>query len=236
MTSQYLAGFSSTGFTIPQTQPIPRPQSTAWSMGSIPETTRLPLFGQPLLQGSPAYRPPVPKPQMVNPGSCWGPPPSRPQFGNMYQEPKHSRVKLEPPHFDGLETNNCIRSVHYYFDHIGTPVEQRLHYVIPLFDPPVADWIWSYCASHESATWFEFLDDVRRQFDPTCYQSHIGLLSKLTQTGTIAEYQPLSKLCRIRLLPRSCATGVIYCRLATTAAGRGPAPPTVVPGIGVCPG
>ena len=38
-------------------------------------------------------------------------------------------------------------------------------------------------------TWPEFLDDVRRRFDPQCYVSHVGLLKKLQQTGTVSDYQ-----------------------------------------------
>ncbi|KAL1534405.1 hypothetical protein AAHA92_30586 [Salvia divinorum] len=138
-------------------------------------------FGQekPLLQ----------RPQMVNPLSCWGPPHQRPQFGAGGHEQQSMRLKMEPPRFDGTEVNNWIRGIQYYFDHIGMPEAHRLHYVIMLFDPVVADWIWNYCSSHEHVTWYAFLDDVRRRFDPHCYTSHVGLLKKLTQSGTVSEYQ-----------------------------------------------
>ncbi|XP_047965737.1 PR5-like receptor kinase [Salvia hispanica] len=53
----------------------------------------------------------------------------------------------------------------------------------------VADWVWNYCSNHEFASWYEFLEDVRHLFDPTCYQSFFGRLTKLTQTGRVLEYQ-----------------------------------------------
>lgn len=96
---------------------------------------------------------------------------------------------MEPPRFDGTEVNNWIRGIQFYFDHVGTPEAERLHYVIMLFEPGVADWIWNYCSSNEFVTWPEFLDDVCRRFDPQCYVSHVGLLKKLQQTGTVSDYQ-----------------------------------------------
>ncbi|KAL1531088.1 hypothetical protein AAHA92_33807 [Salvia divinorum] len=134
-------------------------------------------------------RTPLQRPQMVNPLSCWGPPGQRPQFNMAGTDQQITKVRMEQPCFDGTDVNNWIRSVQFYFDHMGTPETHRLHYVIMLFDPAVADWIWNYCSSHEYVTWYEFLDDVRRRFDPNCYTSHIGLLKKLTQTGTVSDYQ-----------------------------------------------
>lgn len=96
---------------------------------------------------------------------------------------------MEPPRFDRTEVNNWIWGVQFYFDHVGTPEAQRLHYVIMLFEPNVADWIWNYCDSNAFVTWSEFLDDVRRRFDPQCYISHVGLLKKLQQTCTVSDYQ-----------------------------------------------
>lgn len=48
---------------------------------------------------------------------------------------------MEPPRFDGTEVNNWIRGIQFYFDHVGTPEAEHLHYVIMLFEPGVADWI-----------------------------------------------------------------------------------------------
>ncbi|XP_042032774.1 uncharacterized protein LOC121779504 [Salvia splendens] len=134
-------------------------------------------------------RNPLQRPPLINPLSAWGPPTQRPQFGTLQNDQYFSKGRMEPPRFDGSEVNNWIRGIQFYFDHVGTPDSHRLHYVIMLFEPNVADWIWNYAASHEQATWNEFLDDVRRRFDPNCYTSHVGLLKKLTQTGTVYDYQ-----------------------------------------------
>lgn len=40
---------------------------------------------------------------------------------------------VSTPRFDGTEVNNWIRGIQFYFDHVGTPEAERLHYVIMLF-------------------------------------------------------------------------------------------------------
>ena len=132
---------------------------------------------------------PISRPNVVGAASCWGPPRPSTTFGSFQAEQTRPKVKMDPPRFDGTELNNWIRGIQFYFDHVGTPEAERLHYVIMLFEPAIADWIWNYISSHEFVTWPEFLDDVRRRFDPQCYVSHVGLLKKLQQTGTVSDYQ-----------------------------------------------
>ncbi|XP_047978604.1 uncharacterized protein LOC125220473 [Salvia hispanica] len=168
--------------TVPQTVP---------GMGfseSTTMTTRLPQYQQDLSINRVPNRPLLRRPHMVNPLSCLGPPDIRHTGSHNFQDP-HSRsgVKMKPPCFDGTKVNNWIRGIQFYFDHIGTPENQCLHYVIALLDPVVADWIWNYCSSHEHITWFDFLDDVRRRFNPQCYTSHIGLIKKLHQTAGLKQ-------------------------------------------------
>ncbi|XP_047979109.1 uncharacterized protein LOC125221028 [Salvia hispanica] len=185
-------GFSQ---TLGPSQPMSSPQfGFRDTGGSIPITTR---FSQPVSQPwqfscteqRSTEIPPISRPQMVSASSGWGPPGPMTTFGSFQSEQQRPKVKMEPPRFDGTEVNNWIRGIQFYFYHVGTPEAQRLHYVIMLFEPAVADWIWNYCSSHEFVTWPEFLDDVRRRFDPQCYVSHVGLLKKLQQIGTVYDYQ-----------------------------------------------
>ena len=69
------------------------------------------------------------------------------------------------------------------------PDANKLHYVVPLFDPPASEWIKNYCSNTDFVTWPDFLNEVRYRFDPSCYESYIGLISKLCQNGTVADYQ-----------------------------------------------
>lgn len=57
-----------------------------------------------------------------------------------------------------------------------------------LFSPPASDWIFSYRANNSQVSWTQFLEDVRRRFDPHYFVNYIELLAKLTQTGSLLEY------------------------------------------------
>ncbi|XP_042051252.1 uncharacterized protein LOC121796474 [Salvia splendens] len=112
---------------------------------------------------------------------------------------------MKPPRFNGMDAPSWISRVQFYFDHLMLPVDQRLHYVVMLFDPPAADWIFNYQANNHCVLWPDFLEDVRRRFDPLCFQNFIGLIAKLTQTGSLADYnnQFESMLNRVRGVPES---------------------------------
>lgn len=95
---------------------------------------------------------------------------------------------MKAPHFDGMDVVNWISHVQYYFEHLMMPEDHRLYYVVMLFDSPVADWIFNYRASNPTADWHGFLEDVRRRFDPHCFEDYLGLIAKLSQTGSLADY------------------------------------------------
>lgn len=58
-----------------------------------------------------------------------------------------------------------------------------------LFHPPASEWIFNYRANNRVVAWLDFLEDIRHRFDPHSFRNFIGPLSKLVQTGTVAEYQ-----------------------------------------------
>ncbi|XP_042008932.1 uncharacterized protein LOC121757454 [Salvia splendens] len=95
---------------------------------------------------------------------------------------------MQPPRFDGSDATNWISRVQYYFDHVMMPDAQRLHYAVMLFDPPASEWVFYYCAKTNFVTWQEFLEDVRHRFDRQSFKDYFGLITKLTQTGTVLEY------------------------------------------------
>ncbi|XP_042059584.1 uncharacterized protein LOC121804108 [Salvia splendens] len=97
-------------------------------------------------------------------------------------------LSMKAPRFDGSDATNWISRVEYYFDHLQMPDYERLHYVVMLFQPPAAEWIFNYRENNPVVTWREFLEDVRHRFDPQSLRNCIGPLSKLVQTGSVAEY------------------------------------------------
>ncbi|KAL1555207.1 hypothetical protein AAHA92_15677 [Salvia divinorum] len=119
--------------------------------------------------------------------SSWDHPSARQPYGVNNHDPS-KQFKMDPPHFDGSNEPSWISRIEFYFDHIMLPEDHRLHFVIMLFDPPVTDWIFNYRANNPSARWRDFLEDVRRKFDPKYFTNYIELLAKLMQTGTVAGY------------------------------------------------
>lgn len=71
---------------------------------------------------------------------------------------------------------------------MGTPEDHRLHYVVMMFEGQASEWIFNYRDNNPNANWSDFLDDVHRRFDPQCFLNFIGLIAKLRQMGTVAEY------------------------------------------------
>ncbi|XP_042029888.1 uncharacterized protein LOC121776789 [Salvia splendens] len=65
---------------------------------------------------------------------------------------------------------------------------ESLHYVVMLFQPPAAEWIFNHRANNPVVTLLEFLEDVCYRFDPQSFRNSIGPLSKLVQTGSVTEY------------------------------------------------
>lgn len=130
------------------------------------------------------------------PPSSWDLPQSRPQFEQHpprygYSSPASDPtrlIKMDPPIFDGSDVQSWVTRVQYFFEHIRLPEEQRLHYVVMLFAPPTTDWIFSYRANNLLVSWTQFVEEVRRRFNPNYFVNYIELIAKLQQTGTVAEY------------------------------------------------
>ncbi|XP_042016453.1 uncharacterized protein LOC121764507 [Salvia splendens] len=119
--------------------------------------------------------------------SCWDPPQRRERFPHQGTD-YSSGLKMDAPHFNGADAPNWISRVQYYFDHKRIPESERLHYVVMLFDPPASEWIFNYRETNGFVTWPEFLDDVRHRFDPQSFRNYTGLIAKLVQTSTVADY------------------------------------------------
>ena len=79
---------------------------------------------------------------------------------------------MKPPPFNGTDAVNSIARVQYYFDHIMMPEAYRLHYAVMLFEQQAAEWVFNYQASNPVVLWNDFLEDVRRRFDPQSFRNY----------------------------------------------------------------
>ncbi|VFR00018.1 unnamed protein product [Cuscuta campestris] len=98
-------------------------------------------------------------------------------------------MRVDAPRFSGDDPTGWIFRVQKYFDYFLTPESERLQLVAMLIDHPASEWFHYFQANNPEASWCEFLEAVHQRFDPDYYENYIGLLSKLTQTSTVMEYQ-----------------------------------------------
>ncbi|XP_047965215.1 uncharacterized protein LOC125209670 [Salvia hispanica] len=194
-TSRPLLGDPSASITQGLSQPL---QQTRGTQYSIPHTALHHTQGRVSTWDLPETRL---NSSMVRQPTSWDNPATRQHYGQQFDHPR--QFKLHQPRFDGSEVANWISRVQYYFEHLLMPEENRLHYVVMLFDPPASEWIFNYRENNPQARWSDFLEDVRRRFDPQYFQNFIGLIAKLCQTGTLAEYHTTfeTMLNRVRGVP-----------------------------------
>ncbi|PWA69562.1 hypothetical protein CTI12_AA295750 [Artemisia annua] len=81
-------------------------------------------------------------------------------------------MRLEVPKFNGMNPESWIFAINEYFDLLETTNEQRLKVV-------------GFNLEGDATEWFS----VRNRFGPSKYEDPQGALSKLLQTGTVAQYQ-----------------------------------------------
>ncbi|VFQ58328.1 unnamed protein product [Cuscuta campestris] len=120
------------------------------------------------------------------PCTSWKPPLS--QYSNSVPD-SVPRMRVHAPRFSGDDPTGWIFRIQKYFDYFLTPEPERLQLVAMLIDHPASEWFHYYQANHCTATWEDFLLAVQQRFDPNYYENYVGLLSKLTQTTTVMDYQ-----------------------------------------------
>ncbi|VFQ76852.1 unnamed protein product [Cuscuta campestris] len=123
-------------------------------------------------------------PAQFTPG--WRPPPSRTTPPTLDPAP---RMRVDAPRFSGEDPKGWIFKVQRYFDYFLTPEPERLQLVAMLIDHPASEWFHYFQANNPGATWPEFLDAVQQRFDSSYYENYIGVLSKLSQTSFVMDYQ-----------------------------------------------
>ncbi|GJZ52542.1 ty3-gypsy retrotransposon protein [Tanacetum coccineum] len=98
-------------------------------------------------------------------------------------------MRLDVPKFSGSDPDRWIFSITEYFTLLNTPVDQRLRVVGFNLEGDAAEWFRWMIRNKLITSWEGFLESVQNRFDPCKYEDPQGALSKLLQTGTIAQYQ-----------------------------------------------
>ncbi|XP_057775458.1 uncharacterized protein LOC130994433 [Salvia miltiorrhiza] len=103
--------------------------------------------------------------------------------------PRGPLVRLDVPRFDGDDPHSWIFKIEEYFAYHNTPDTQRLQIVAFHLDGKASTWFQWLKSQHMLSTWSDFLARVRARFGPSQFEDPEGTLAKLTQQGSVGDYQ-----------------------------------------------
>ncbi|GMI88056.1 hypothetical protein HRI_002474900 [Hibiscus trionum] len=98
-------------------------------------------------------------------------------------------VSVELPLFTGVDPEEWIASAQDFFDFYGTKDHHRVTMASFRMDGIAKKWFRWMQRQRQLAGWEHFIDAIRKRFVVTELESPEGLLTKLTQTATVEEYQ-----------------------------------------------
>ncbi|MCI42167.1 retrotransposon-derived protein PEG10-like, partial [Trifolium medium] len=98
-------------------------------------------------------------------------------------------IKLDIPRFDGSDPMGWIFKINQFFDYHLTPDEQRLRIASFYMDGEALPWFQWMHSNGQILTWPSFLHALETRFAPSQYEDPKGALFKLTQTGSVKDYQ-----------------------------------------------
>ena len=97
--------------------------------------------------------------------------------------------KLEVPRFDGYDPNGWLFRVEAFFDYHITPDDLRLQIVSFHLEGRATAWFQWASRNNLLSSWSEFVTAVRLRFGPAIFEDFEGNLSKLTQNGSVSDFQ-----------------------------------------------
>jgi hypothetical protein len=98
-------------------------------------------------------------------------------------------IKLDIPHFNGTDPLGWIFKINQFFDYHLTSDEQRLRIASFYMEGDALPWFQWMHQNGQLLTWPSFLHALEARFAPSQYEDPKGALCKLSQTGSVREYQ-----------------------------------------------
>lgn len=98
-------------------------------------------------------------------------------------------MRVDMSRFSGANPYAWVSRVQRYFDYYHTPNNQRLMVASFHLDGATLDWFDWTTKNELIHGWSDFLPALTKRFGPSEYEDHFGKLSKLTQLGSLTEYQ-----------------------------------------------
>ena len=98
------------------------------------------------------------------------------------------RMKLDVPRFNGSDPSGWMFKINQFFAYHSTPEPDRLTIVAFAMEGPALAWFQWMSRSGQISSWLGFLQALEGRFATSQYEDPTGILSKLTQTGTVTAY------------------------------------------------
>ncbi|XP_019157662.1 PREDICTED: uncharacterized protein LOC109154292 [Ipomoea nil] len=98
-------------------------------------------------------------------------------------------IRLELPIFSSTDPYGWIFQIQEYFDFYGVVDANRLRMAAFAMEGDASEWYRWIKNNNLLSTWPDFMEKVKLRFGPSQFIDHRGQLSKLTQIGTMVEYQ-----------------------------------------------
>lgn len=96
---------------------------------------------------------------------------------------------MDIPKFDGSDPNGWVFRIQEFFNFHKTPPDVRLQIVSFYMEGRAAAWFQWMKANNLLTTWPNFLSSLKDRFGSSMFEDPQGALSKLTQTGLVANFQ-----------------------------------------------
>jgi Retrotransposon gag protein len=99
------------------------------------------------------------------------------------------KLRLHFPRFASGDPTDWIFAVQQFFTYYATPTSDWLLIASMHLDAPAARWYQGLVEDTHISSWQEFTTALQYRFGPSEYEDPIGQLSRLTQIGSVLDYQ-----------------------------------------------
>ncbi|KAJ3697247.1 hypothetical protein LUZ61_000952 [Rhynchospora tenuis] len=103
--------------------------------------------------------------------------------------PADHKLRLIFPRFASGDPTDWLFNVEQYFQYYDTLPVDRLLIMSMHLDSPASRWYQGLLADHKIGSWEDFTAALQHRFGPSLFEDPVGQLSRVTQTGSVLDYQ-----------------------------------------------
>ncbi|XP_026415231.1 uncharacterized protein LOC113310676 [Papaver somniferum] len=101
------------------------------------------------------------------------------------------KLKVDVPRFDGVNSRSWVRKCTKYFQLHQMNEEQKVHVASMYLEGKTDVWLHDYQVGKEVVRWETFMKDICSHFQELGHDDIVGEFNKLSQVGTVSEYQEI---------------------------------------------